>query len=63
MRSNRAYAISGCAGGSLRLWCLEDGNLLDAKEEGGMLPSSRVTAVEFVGPLMVRGRVLLFTRV
>jgi hypothetical protein len=50
--TNGNIALSGCSEGSLHLWRMADGQLADTAvaEHGG----TAITAVECLGPLMVR---------
>lgn len=43
--------VSGCADGVLKMWDLDDGQLSDTKVEPG---GPRITALQGVGPFMVR---------
>eukprot|EP00798_Chlamydomonas_sp_ICE-L_P022546 gene22546-29672_t len=49
---NLGYAVSGCDMGSIKLWGLKEGSLLDVKGED-KLSRPRITSVELIGPLMV----------
>lgn len=42
--------LSGCADGAIKMWDLEDGQLIDTKVEPG---GPCITGLAFVGPFMV----------
>jgi hypothetical protein len=50
--NNGNTALSGACDGSIKLWRLQDGQLVDTKTEA--LPCV-ITALQYVGPLLVRG--------
>lgn len=51
MVRNTKYLVTGAADGSIKAWALEDGSMLDVYTDPA---GSAITALEMMGPLMVR---------